>query len=185
MELMRGNLNLNGLTEEARYEEVKKHDAEVRAKWEPYFRMVFERLKQHMLEKDMSKVIFPFHCWRFWKIDLVREYFGQGSEGYKCKIIEVTTSPELRYQRWVDRQIPKGLDPEQRWREDAGEPMTVLRNTYGPEYKGNEEHFLKFVEQRYFFPREPLPQDQSDVFFIKNDHFDGLKEMGRILGLSS
>lgn len=181
MELMRGNLNLNGLTEEARYEQVKKHDAEVRATWEPFFRKLFERLKQHMSESKMNKVIFPYHCWRSWTIDLLREYFG--NEGCKCKIIEVTTDANLRYQRWVDRQVGKGLDVEKVWRERQGEHMTALRNTYGPEYNGNEEHFLKYVEQRYFFPREPMPQDQSDIFFIKNDNFDGLKEMIQILGV--
>jgi hypothetical protein len=61
--------------------------------------------------------------------------------------------------------------------------MTKLRDAYGPEYKGNEEHFLKFVEHRYFFPREPMPQDKSDIFFIKNDNFEGLREMEKILGL--
>ena len=181
MELMRGTLTVEDRTEEERYAAVKEHDAEVRAVWEPFYRAVFERLKQHMSDKNMSKVIFPFHCWRSWMIDLVREYFGQ--EGCKCTIVEVTTDAKLRYQRWVERQVPKGLDVEKRWREDAGEPMTKLRDAYGPEYKGNEEHFLKFVEHRYFAPREPMPQDQSDIFFIKNDNFEGLREMEKILGL--
>jgi len=182
MELMRGDVNLNDLTEEARYEEVKKHNAEVRATWEPYFRKVFERLKQHMASNNMNKVIFPFHCWRSWTIDLVREYFGQ--EGCNCKIIEVTTDAKVRYQRWVHRQEGKGLDVEKAWQEGANEAMQTLRNTYGPDYKGNEEHFLKYVEQRYFSPREPMPQDQSDIFFIENDNFDGLKELEKILGLA-
>merc|ERR1719379_1790564 len=58
MEKMRGDVNLIDLTEEARYEEVKKHDAEVREAWEPMFRKIFEKLKQHMVEKNMHKVIF-------------------------------------------------------------------------------------------------------------------------------
>merc|ERR1712107_561460 len=110
-----------------------------------------------MSDKNMSKVLFPYHCWRSWTIDLVREYFGQ--EEYECKIIEVTTEARLRYQRWVDRQVGKGMDVEKIWREGAGEHMTTLRNMYGADYKGNEEHFLKYVEQRYFFPRQPMQQN--------------------------
>lgn len=178
MTLMRGGLNLDGLTEADRYEKVKEHDDEVLATWKPFFRKVFERLLEVMAEKDMKKVIFPFHCWRDWTVDLIRECFGKD---YKLKIVEVTVDPQLRYKRWVERQVGKGMDVDKRWREDAGEQMTKLRDLYGPEYKGNEEHFLKFVEQRYFFPRQPMPEGDKDVFVIKNDKFEGGVEFQKML----
>eukprot|EP00928_Gymnodinium_smaydae_P070550 TRINITY_DN54361_c0_g1_i1.p1 TRINITY_DN54361_c0_g1~~TRINITY_DN54361_c0_g1_i1.p1 ORF type:complete len:195 (+),score=25.79 TRINITY_DN54361_c0_g1_i1:208-792(+) len=183
IERMRGTFTLEDRTEEERYEEVKGLNAEVKQIWEPFFRKLFERLQQHMSDNNLNKVVFPYHCWRCWTIDLVREYFGQ--EGCKCTIIEVTTDSKLRCQRWVERQIPRGLDAEKQWRENAGQPLTTLRNAYGPEYKGNEDHFLRFVQHRYFFPREPMPRDQSDIFFVKNDNFDGLQEVKKILALDS
>ncbi|CAD7944278.1 unnamed protein product [Amoebophrya sp. A120] len=172
--------------------EVKRHDEEVRAVMEPFFRAVFSKLKEQIIQESMpessKKVIFSYHIWRNWTVDLFQTFFPEG------KIIEVKVDRRTLLNRFVQREIAAGLDHEARWREDPGERFAMLRNFYGPEWKGNEENYKKFVEWRFYFYREPFWDKDADegimradvgenIFVVNNDNFDAARELEKILEL--
>ena len=72
----------------------------------------------------------------------------------------------------MNREVSRGIDHEVRWREDSGERFTMLREKYGPEYRGNEENYKKFIEWRFYFYRESFPEEQN-TYFVNNENFDG------------
>merc|ERR1719420_534934 len=88
-------------------EEVKTHDAEVRTAWEPMFRATFEKLKQ----MKASKIVFVYHIWRQWIVDVFREYFPTSV------IVEVQVTRSVLLDRFVDREVKDGMDHETLWRE--------------------------------------------------------------------
>ena len=154
-------------------EQVKKHDAEVRTAWEPFFRALFVKLKQI----EESKIVFVYHVWRQWTVDVFREYFPTST------FVEVQVTRSLLLDRYVSRMAGRGVNFETVWRGE-GEEITMLREMHGPEYKGNEEHFKKFVEWRYFFHREPVWEEAQNTFYvISNDNYDGAQELEKILNL--
>jgi len=171
IDLMRGPFG-----DENVIQEVKKHDAEVRASWEPFFRALFDKWKQI----KQKKIVFVYHCWRQWTVDIFREYFPTS------KFVEVHVTHSLLLDRFVDRQVKNGINHEALWRDDPREHMKKLRDKYGPEYKGNEDNYKKFCEWRYFFYREPFWERQDgQIYVINNDNFDGVQELIPILNLTS
>mmetsp|Transcript_76526 Transcript_76526/g.224619 ORF Transcript_76526/g.224619 Transcript_76526/m.224619 type:complete len:240 (+) Transcript_76526:53-772(+) len=156
-------------------EEVKKHDAEVRTAMEPFFRALFEKLKQI----KESKIVFVYHVWRQWTVDVFREYFPTST------FVEVQVTRSLLLDRYVSRMAEKGVNLETLWRDGQGEQITMLREKHGPEYKGNEDHFKKFVEWRYIFYREPVWEEAQNNFnVINNDNYDGAQDLEKILNLT-
>ena len=157
-------------------ETVKSHDAGVRTTWEPFFRVLFERLKQ-MKER---KIVFVYHVWRQWVVDLFREYFPMSM------FVELQVTRSLLLDRYVERMKEKGCDFEAVWRDaKMPNPLAMLREKYGPEYKGNEEHFKKYVEWRYIFYREPWWEEaQNNAYVINNDTFGGARDLEKILKLT-
>mmetsp|Transcript_66086 Transcript_66086/g.132642 ORF Transcript_66086/g.132642 Transcript_66086/m.132642 type:complete len:240 (+) Transcript_66086:42-761(+) len=174
IDLMRGAFGdyLNGNW----IEEVKKHDAEVRTAFEPFFRTLFEKLKQI----KESKIVFVYHVWRQWTVDVFREYFPTST------FVEVQVTRSLLLDRYVSRMAKKGVNLETVWRDGQGEAFTLLREKYGPEYSGNEDHFKKYVEWRYIFYREPVWEEARNGFYVvSNDKYDGSQELEKILGLTA
>jgi len=181
--LMRGSFE-DHLDGKDQIEDIRKHDAEVNAAWEPLFRAVCEKLKQ----VDKPKIVFVYHIYRQSNVDIIREYFPT------AKFVEVQGTRSLLLDRYVSRMEKgdkrkdsekggrAGVDLKAKWRDGEGEHMTLLRDRYGPEYEGNEEHFKKFVEWRYIFWREPVWEDpKNDFRVINNDNFDGAQELERML----
>mmetsp|Transcript_17394 Transcript_17394/g.26248 ORF Transcript_17394/g.26248 Transcript_17394/m.26248 type:complete len:199 (+) Transcript_17394:2-598(+) len=169
MDLMRGTFGNENVIEE-----VKLHDAEVFTAWEPFYRALFEKLKQ----VPQNKIVFVYHCWRLWIVDVLREYFPTS------KIVEVQVARSVLLKRFVERQAKNGVDHEALWRDDQREQIAMLREKYGPEYRGNEENYKKFCEWRYFFYREPIIEGPN-IFFINNDDFDGAQQLEQILNLTA
>jgi len=165
--LMRGTFGNEHLIDE-----VQQHNAEVRTAWEPFFRAVFQKLKQ----VQQRQIVFVYHCWRLWTLDVLREYFPTS------KVVEVQVTRSLLLDRFVNREVEDGWDHEARWRDDQGERFAMLREKYGPEYKGNEDNYKKFIEWRFFFYREPIPEAQHN-YVVDNDHFDGAQQLEKILSL--
>mmetsp|Transcript_39070 Transcript_39070/g.107655 ORF Transcript_39070/g.107655 Transcript_39070/m.107655 type:complete len:230 (+) Transcript_39070:80-769(+) len=163
--LMRGTFGNGNIIEE-----VKKHDAEVRTAWEPFFRALFEKVKQI----DERKIVLVYHCWRLWIVDLLREYFPTS------KIVEVQVTRSVLLDRFVEREVKNGMNHEALWREDQGERFAMLREMYGPEYKGNEDNYKAFVEWRFYYYREPIPEGENS-FVVNNDNLDGAQQLEKIL----
>eukprot|EP00440_Ansanella_granifera_P013401 gb/GFBE01014563.1/.p1 GENE.gb/GFBE01014563.1/~~gb/GFBE01014563.1/.p1 ORF type:complete len:186 (+),score=30.02 gb/GFBE01014563.1/:1-558(+) len=167
--LMRGTF-----AAENQVEEVKRHDAEVRTAWEPCFRALSEKLKQ-VKERN---IVFVYHVWRQWVVDLFRNYFPTST------FVEVQVTRSLLLDRYVNRMAERGMNLEAAWRDRDG-PIQMLRERYGPEYKGNEEHFKKFVEWRYIFYREPWWKQAHNTFVVQNDNFDGAQHLENIINLTT
>merc|ERR1712137_712938 len=165
IDLMRGTFG-----EENLIEGVKSREAEVRTAWEPFFRALYEKLT----EMKERKILFVYHVWRQWLVDVFREYFPTST------FVEVQVTRSLLLDRYVKRMTEKGVNLEAVWRDSEG-PIAVLREKYGPEYKGNEDHFKKYVEWRYIFFREPWWEETQNTFVINNDDFDGARELEKIL----
>ena len=181
--LMRGSFE-DHLDGKDLVEEAKKHDAEVKAAWEPVFRAICEKLKQ----VKERKIVFVYHIYRQSNVDIIREHFP------RVKFAEVQVTRSLLLDRYVsrmekgdERKDPEkggraGVDLKALWRDNKGEPITMLRERYGPEYEGNEEQFKKFVEWRYIFWREPVWEDPKNNFcVVNNDNFDGARQLETIL----
>merc|ERR1712119_140746 len=109
-----------------------------RTAWEPFFRMVFEKLKQI----KEGNIVFVYHIYRQWTVDVFREYFPAST------IVEVQVARGVLLDRFVSREVMNGVNHEKSWRDDQGERFTMLREKYGPEYKGNEGSYKKFLEWR-------------------------------------
>jgi len=163
--LMRGTFGNEHLIDE-----VKQHDAEVRAAFEPFFRALFEKVSQ----VQESKIVFVYHCWRLWMLDVLREYFPTS------KVVEVRVTRSLLLDRFVDREVKAGKDHEALWRDDPGERFAMLRDKYGPEYKGNEDNYKKFIEWRFYFPVESISEGHN-VYVVDNDNFEGAQQLAGIL----
>mmetsp|Transcript_62207 Transcript_62207/g.140330 ORF Transcript_62207/g.140330 Transcript_62207/m.140330 type:complete len:231 (-) Transcript_62207:128-820(-) len=170
------NLMRDTFGEEQLSQEVKKHDAEVSTAWEPFFRALFDKLKQI----KESKIVFVYHCWRQWTVDVFREYFPTS------KFVEVQVTRNLLLDRFVNGRVKNGVNHETLWRDDQREHMVMVREKYGPEYKGNEDNYKKFAEWRYFFCREPFWEEQkAQSYVVSNDNFDGAQDLERILYLTT
>lgn len=156
-------------------EGIRTHDTEVRAAFEPFFRALFEKLKQ----VKETKMVFVYHVWRQWIVDVFREYFPTST------FVEVQVTRGLLVNRYLSRMEnkgEKGVSPETAWKEGQGEEIKMLREKYGTEYSGNEEHFKKYVEWRYIFHREPVWEDARNHFhIINNDTFDGAQDLEKVL----
>jgi hypothetical protein len=138
----------------------------VRAAFEPFFRALFEKVSQ----VQESKIVFVYHCWRLWMLDVLREYFPTS------KVVEVRVTRSLLLDRFVDREVKAGKDHEALWRDDPGERFAMLRDKYGPEYKGNEDNYKKFIEWRFYFPVESISEGHN-VYVVDNDNFEGAQQL--------
>ena len=107
-------------------------------------------------------------------MDLLREYFPTS------KIVEVQVTRSRLLDRFVEREVKGGVDHEALWRDDQGERFTILREKYGPSYKGNEENYKKFVDWRFYFPRATIAEGGGS-YVINNDDFDGAQQLVSIL----
>mmetsp|Transcript_109871 Transcript_109871/g.190132 ORF Transcript_109871/g.190132 Transcript_109871/m.190132 type:complete len:273 (+) Transcript_109871:68-886(+) len=155
-------------------EEVKKHDADVRAATEPFLRAVFEKLKQI----PKSKIVFAYHVWRQWVVDVFREYFPTST------FVEVQVTRSLLLDRYVSRMAKRGTNLEAVWRDGEG-PISMLREKYGPEYKGNEQHIKKYVEWRYVYYRDPFWEEAHNSYVVNNANYDGAQALEKILNLAT
>lgn len=175
---MRGTLGNENLVEE-----VRQHEAEVQAAWEPHFTGVFHKLKEEMVATSKHKLVFPYHCYQSWTLDLLRETFPGGPNN--CKVVEVEVNRDLMKERFVQREVEAGMDHEKLWREDEGQRFKMCRERYGPEYKGNEENYKNFLEWRMMYPREEIKADEAaGVYVINNDNFDAAQQLEKILSLT-
>eukprot|EP00933_Yihiella_yeosuensis_P065393 TRINITY_DN69166_c0_g1_i1.p1 TRINITY_DN69166_c0_g1~~TRINITY_DN69166_c0_g1_i1.p1 ORF type:complete len:277 (-),score=18.41 TRINITY_DN69166_c0_g1_i1:200-1000(-) len=170
--------------------EVTKHDAEVRAAWEPFFRRLFEKLQDLIKEQGFKQVLFVYHCWRQWTLDVLQEYFGPSSSSFsksRLIVVEVQTSRSVMLERFVQRQVENGVDHETIWRERGGE-VAELREKYGAVYQvtGNSGFaYKKFCEWRYFFYREPVwKAADNHMQVISNDNFQAEQELEKILSIA-
>ena len=171
LKLMRGTFGSENLVAEVKAHEA---EAEVRAYWEPFFRLLFEKLKQRT--KQQRKVVFVYHCWRLWTLDVLREYFPA------VKIVEVEVQKEMLLDRYVQRQVKEGVNHQEAWASPkASAELAMLREKYGPVYKGNEAHFKDYCWWRYFFYREPILAGRN-IFIVNNDDFSASDKVGELLG---
>ena len=174
MVMMRGTLGNDDLVEE-----VTQHAAEIRVAWEPHFTGVFHRLKEEMVATNRHKVVFPYHCYQPWTLDLLRTVFPGGPRN--CKVVEVEVSRALLKERFLQREVEAGMLHDTLWREDEGERFTTCRERYGPEYRGNEENYKNFLEWRFLFHREEIKEEVgAGVYVVNNDNFDALKQLERV-----
>ena len=175
---MRGTLGNEKLVEE-----VRRHEAEVQAAWQPHFTGMFHKLKEEMVATGKHKLVFPYHCYQAWTLDLLRELFPGGP--HNCKVVEVEVTRHLMKERFVQREVKAGMDHEKQWREDEGQRFKMCRERYGPEYRGNEENYKDFLEWRMMSPREEIVADEATgVYVINNDNFDAAPQLEKILNLT-
>jgi dephospho-CoA kinase len=171
---MRGTLGNENLVEE-----VTQHAAEIRAAWEPHFTGVFHKLKEEMVATGKHKLVFPYHCYQSWTLDLLRQNFPGGPNN--CKVVEVEVTRDLMKERFVQREVKAGMDHEKQWREDEGQRFKMCRERYGPEYKGNEENYKNFLEWRFMFHREEIKADAgAGVYVVNNDKFDAAEKLEKL-----
>jgi len=171
MDEMRGTLGNENLVEE-----VRQHAAEIRKAWEPHFTGVFHQLKEEMVATKKHKVVFPYHCYQPWTLDLLRTVFPGGSRN--CKVVEVEVTRELMKERFLQREVNAGMEHEKLWREDEGARFKMCRELYGPEYKGNEENYKNFLEWRFLYPREEIKEDpEAGVYLVNNENFDAAERL--------
>ena len=172
IDIMRGTLGNQNLVEE-----VKQHADEIREAWEPHFTGVFHKLKEEMVATKKQKVVFPYHCYQPWTLDLLRTVFPGGP--HNCKVVEVEVSRELLKERFLQREVKAGLDHEKEWREDEGARFKMCRERYGPEY--NQENYKNFLEWRFVFPREEIKEEvEAGVYVVNNDNFDAVEKLGKL-----
>ena len=170
--MMRGTLGNKNLVEE-----VRQHGAEIRAAWEPHFTDVFQKLKEEMVATNRHKMVFPYHCYQPWTLDLLRTVFPGGPRS--CKVVEVEVSRELRKERFLQREVQAGMDHEKQWREDQGQRFTMCRERYGPEY--NKEDYKDFLEWRFMFHREEIKEEpEAGVYVVNNGHFDAVSQLEKL-----
>lgn len=102
-------------------------------------------------------------------MDVFREYFPTS------KVVEVRVTPSALLHRFVSRKVQNGIDHARSWRHDQGERFSTLRERYGPEYRGNEDNYKKFIEWRCCFYREPFRETRSTphVNVVNSDMFEG------------
>ena len=171
---MRGTLGNENLVEE-----VRQHAAEVQAAWEPHFTGVFHKLKEDMVATGKHKVVFPYHCYQSWTLDLLRQIFPGGPNN--CKVVEVEVARDLMKERFVQRELKAGMDHEKQWREDEGQRFKMCRERYGPEYKGNEENYKSFLEWKFMQPREEIKADEAaGVYVVNNDEFNAVGKLEKL-----
>ena len=157
-------------------DEAKKHEAEVRSGFEPFFRAVFEKMAR-IKEK---KIVFVYTCWRQWIVDLFREFFPTSI------IVDVQVTRSLLLDRFVKREAKQfaeeGDSHEALWRDNKGERFSMCREKYGPEWKGNEDNYKTFIEWRFYVYREPF-WEGANGYAVNNDNFDGAQQLEKILHL--
>lgn len=178
MELLTGEVarafNLMRGTED----EAKRHDAEVRAAMEPFFRAVFAKMAQI----KAGKLVFVYVCWRQWIVDVFREYFPTSL------IVDVQVTRSLLLERFVNREAKEyekeGKSHETLWRDDQGARFKLCRERYGPEWKGNEENYRKLIEWRFYVYREPFWEGEN-CYVVDNDNFKGAQQVEKILNLTA
>ena len=171
-DVMRGTLGNENLVEE-----VRQHADEIRAAWEPHFIGVFHKLKEEMVATGKHKIVFPYHCYQPWTLDLLRTVFPGGTRN--CKVVEVEVSRELLKERFFQREVKAGMDHEKAWREDQGARMKLCREHYGPEY--NKEDYKKLLEWRFIFYREEIKEEpEAGVYVVNNDNFDAAEQLEKL-----
>ena len=61
------------------------------------------------------KIVFVYHIYRRWTVDVFREYFPAS------KIEEVQVARSVLLDRFVSREVKRGIDHEAGWRDGEGD----------------------------------------------------------------